>query len=130
MWFTSFATNPGGELRLSYRYGCDLEVERRTGKATSCSTPAASFVSAARLLQPHGPALTHPGHFRGRKLHTPSQKLQRGMFDNHTVQALTAFLQEVQDFNVKLSLQHRYSLRNDTSVLDVTDSFAVSNACE
>ncbi|XP_076446346.1 glutamate receptor-like [Babylonia areolata] len=50
------------------------------------------------------------------------------MFDNHTVQALTAFLNEVQDLNLELSLNHSYTLRNDTSVLDVTDSFAVSNA--
>ncbi|KAL8624920.1 hypothetical protein ACOMHN_016216 [Nucella lapillus] len=48
----------------------------RIGGAVSGSSPEASFVSAARLLQPHGPALMHPGHFRGRKLHTSSQNLQ------------------------------------------------------
>ncbi|PVD34153.1 hypothetical protein C0Q70_05416 [Pomacea canaliculata] len=53
-----------------------------------------------------------------------------GIFDKNSVQVLTAFLHEVQGFNSAFSPAFRYQLKNETSILDVTDSFAVSNACE
>uniref|UniRef100_A0A2C9KDL9 Glutamate receptor n=2 Tax=Biomphalaria TaxID=6525 RepID=A0A2C9KDL9_BIOGL len=53
-----------------------------------------------------------------------------GIFDKRSVQTLTAFRHEVHLLNTAYSGNRffRYRLRNDTTVLDVTDSFAVSNA--
>ncbi|KAK7495312.1 hypothetical protein BaRGS_00013494 [Batillaria attramentaria] len=56
-----------------------------------------------------------------------------GIFDRNSVQVLTAFRHAVQNFNWAISRTsiYRFKLNNQTSVLDVTDSFAVSNAlCE
>ncbi|CAL1537976.1 unnamed protein product [Lymnaea stagnalis] len=51
-----------------------------------------------------------------------------GIFDSRSVQALTAFRHEIHMFNRAYSHVYRYKLKNDTTILDVTDSFAVSNA--
>nr|NP_001191398.1 glutamate receptor subunit protein GluR3 precursor [Aplysia californica]AAP41205.1 glutamate receptor subunit protein GluR3 [Aplysia californica] len=49
-----------------------------------------------------------------------------GIFDRRSIQALTAFRHEVHIFN--RAQAKRFRVLNDTSILDVTDSFAVSNA--
>ncbi|ESO90630.1 hypothetical protein LOTGIDRAFT_122838, partial [Lottia gigantea] len=50
------------------------------------------------------------------------------IFDRNSGQVHTAFRHEVQSFNRAYSGAHRYRLENITKELDVTDSFAVSNA--
>ncbi|XP_050415805.1 glutamate receptor isoform X1 [Patella vulgata] len=50
------------------------------------------------------------------------------IFDRNSGQVHTAFRHEVQSFNRAYSGVHRYRLENITKELDVTDSFAVSNA--
>ncbi|KAK3781142.1 hypothetical protein RRG08_020083 [Elysia crispata] len=51
-----------------------------------------------------------------------------GIFDTGSVQALTAFRHEVHVFNKQQAHSQPYHIQNRTSVLEVTDSFAVSNA--
>ncbi|XP_059163144.1 glutamate receptor-like [Physella acuta] len=51
-----------------------------------------------------------------------------GIFDRSSVQAMTAFRHEVQVFNSEYVRHYSYHMRNETVVLDVSDSFAVSNA--
>ncbi|GFN82192.1 glutamate receptor [Plakobranchus ocellatus] len=53
-----------------------------------------------------------------------------GIFDTGSVQALTAFQHEIHVFNRRQAHSHPYQIAKRNSVLEVTDSFAVSNARE
>ncbi|CAG5129519.1 unnamed protein product, partial [Candidula unifasciata] len=51
-----------------------------------------------------------------------------GIFDQRSVQALTAFRHQIHLVNRAYSHTYRFHVQNETSVLDITDSFAVTNA--